>query len=94
MASWALTRTRQPGPVVLGLEGLGAGATQDRSQLEHRAGHPEAPTTGTRAGQGVTGPTRAGRVGPLGAAPQDQRRGQLGQHLGIDRGGGLGDTGG
>jgi hypothetical protein len=46
--------------VVLGLERLGAGSAQDRGQLQYRAGHPDAPTTATRAGQRVAGPARAG----------------------------------
>jgi hypothetical protein len=43
---------------------------------------------------GVAGAVRPSRAGLLGAAPQDQHLGQLGQRLGEVGGGGFGDAGG
>src|ERR671914_756449 len=57
------------GLVVLGHEGLGAAATEDGGQLQHRPSHPDPPATGAGTGQGVAGTGLAGRADLLGPAP-------------------------
>jgi hypothetical protein len=48
---------------------VAAAGAPDRSQLQHRAGHPDTPAAATGAGQRIAGPARPGSVGLLGAAP-------------------------
>jgi hypothetical protein len=78
--------------VVVGFEGLGAAGAYDRGQLQHRPGHPDPSTAATGVGQRVAGPAQPDRAGLFGATPQHQRRRQLGQHLGVADGGGVGDA--
>ena len=55
---------------------LGAGAAQDRGQLQHRAGHPDPAATGTGTDQGIAGaaPPEAARCGATAPAPRPAPR--------------------